>query len=178
MYISNGNKRNFYVSPNENNDNITINDIIGNKYDSHNCNTLFSKLSKILRFLTCQDRCYPSQSNGITINSGNSPWETSDYIEIIPINTITDNFSIRKVYVEDTSDGGCWQIDFYKGMSGDEELIGSIRQSYEGTRGSMVVYNGIDIKTKCLDANERVSCKASHSLGSETITISLGYYYL
>lgn len=145
--------------------------------DDHNCDNVYGKLCRIIRYLTNQEKCYPSQANGITISSGNNSWQTGSYTEIIPINTITSDFRIHKIYIESTSDGGVWQIDLYKGSDGNEELIGSVRQSYEGTKGIMVVYNEIYIKTKYLDANERVSCKVSHSIGSETITISLGYHY-
>ena len=115
-----------------------------------------------MRYLTNQDRCYPDKTTGITISSGSSAWETGNYTEIIPSNTITSDYRLHKIYIEATTDGGCWQLDFYKGTVGNEVLIASIRQS-----GISEIKGDAEIKCKCLDANERVTCKASHSAGSE-----------
>jgi len=170
MIISNGNKKNFNITNINNDCNLTINDVIGNKKDNRECNSIYGKLCNITRYLTNQDRCYPSLDDGITVSSGESTWEQGSYTEIIPANTVTSSFRIHKIYIESTTDGGCWQLDFYKGILGNEELIGSIRQS-----GISEIKGDAEIKTKCLDANERVTCKASHSSGSEGITISIGY---
>ena len=135
------------------------------------CLNVWGRVCRILRSITNNDYCYPDKADGIIINSGEGAWIPGSYTEIIPQNVITSNFRMHKVYIEATSDGGCWQLDFYKGTLGNETWIASIRQS-----GISEIKGDAEIRTSCLDANERVTCKASHSAGSENIVIAMGYH--
>lgn len=137
----------------------------------HDNSNIWGKVCRIMRSITNTSQCYPSLSNGILLTADSSSWTPSDYIEVIPVNTITSDYRLNDVIIEATSNGGCYQLDFYKGTIGNEVHIGSVRIS-----GIAEIKGNIDIRTKCIEANSRVTCKVSHSIGSETITISLGYH--
>lgn len=141
------------------------------EYHNHDSLNVWGKVCRIMRSLTNTSYNYPSLANGILLTANESSWTPSNYIEVIPVNTITSDYRLHNVIIEDTSDGGCYQLDFYKGTVGDEVHIGSVRIS-----GIAEIKGNVDIRTKCIEANSRISCKVSHSVGSETITISLGYH--
>jgi len=139
--------------------------------NNHDDDNIWGKVCRIMRALTNTSYCYPSLANGILLTANESSWTPSDYIEVIPVNTITSDYRLHDIIVENTSNGGCYQLDFYKGTIGNEVHIGSVRIS-----GISEIKGNRDIRTKCLEANNRVSCKVSHNIGGETITISLGYH--
>lgn len=141
------------------------------QYDNHNSLNIWGKVCRVMRSITNTSYCYPTLSNGVLLTTNESAWTPSNYIEVIPVNTITSDYRLHSVIIEATSNGGCYQLDFYKGTIGNEVHIGSVRIS-----GIAEIKGDVNIRTECIEANSRVTCKVSHSIGNETITISLGYH--
>lgn len=141
------------------------------EYHNHDSLNVWGKVCRVMRSITNTSYCYPTLSNGVLLTTNESSWTPSDYIEVVPVNTITSDYRLHDIIIEGTSNGGCYQLDFYKGTVGNEVHIGSVRIS-----GISEIKGDKSIRTKCIEANSRISCKVSHSSGAETITISLEYH--
>lgn len=119
--------------------------------------------------------CYPSEDDGVDVLAGTGAYTLGSFVEIIPADTITTDFRLFKMYIDDSTDSSAsiWELVFYSGAEGSEVEIARVRQSSDGK-----VYGDAEIPTPVLSANTRISCKACHITGAETITISLGYQYV
>lgn len=158
-----------------------------NQFDSSNVNSnedgstlerleyIQSYLSSFVEFsVNSKTSCYPSESVGTDVLAGVGVFTLGSFVEIIPADTITVPFRLFKMYIDDSTDSSAsiWELVFYSGASGAEVEIGRVRQSSDGK-----VYGDAEVPTPVLAANTRISCKACHNSGGETITISLGYQY-
>jgi hypothetical protein len=140
-------------------DNTVMRDIIGNRDDDHNTITLIGRGHKIDDHLHNTVFLYPELADGIVLTKASGVWAAYPTpTEIIPVNTITDDFDLHFLNVSDISANGEYAISVYKGAPGAEIRIGvfsasrSAVQSQEGTR---------PILSKLVGPNERISAAIS-----------------
>lgn len=149
-------------------------DVIGNKIDTHNGNSLYSKIKTVLEHVHSSAKVYPTLANGVTITGATGAWTLGSFAEIIPASTITSDFDIHFISIENISANDVYELVLYKGAVSSEIEIGRIR--FVKTALIEAVLN-VPIQTPIISANERISAKlASAGGGSDTATVSLFYH--
>jgi len=145
---------------------------IGDKMTIESTN---EKIYKKTTEMCCKEnnklKVYPELNTGAELTTGAIKTYGS-IIEVIPANTITSNFNILYIDIENASIAGTYTITLYKGASSSEEEIGIIK-----TTMALTSKTNVQRFHYCsLDANERISAKAA-CIGSanKIITISIQY---
>lgn len=117
--------------------------------------------------------CYPTLSDGITLQAPSTAWVLSDPVEIIPANAITEAFDVYFISVEDSSaQTDIYELILYRGASANIE-IGRVRLAKQS--GSSAIPS-VSICCEIQLANTKISARLACSSGSRTIKISLGYH--
>lgn len=120
---------------------------------------------------------YPLLAGSVTLTKAANVWEPYPTpTEIIPVNTITDDFDIHFLNVSAISANGEYVIALYKGAAMSEVLIGeygAVRNAVQSQEGSRPII------TELLDANTRISAAISSSnAGQDTVNIKVeGHTY-
>ena len=149
---------------------------IGNKEtDSYSDDNIYG-ISKMLKLhVHMPQLIYPFLSDGVTLTGDSSSYTLGSKVEVIPADTITDEFDLHWVIIEDVSANDVYCIEIYSGEIGSEVLIGRAKVVKSTTAGSGAI--SIPIQTPMVAANTRISAAAaSKTGGGDTITISLGYH--
>ncbi|MEA3225152.1 MAG: hypothetical protein U9Q07_04315 [Planctomycetota bacterium] len=115
---------------------------------------------------------YPTLADGVSLTTNAADWVLGAIVEIIPASTITDDFDIHEVLIEDINIADkTYELVLYYG-AGDVEA-GRVRFSAGTTKGG--VPNGT-MRTPIMPANSRLRGKlAIEDGGSKTAQISVRY---
>ena len=159
-------------------DNAQMRDVIGNKTDTHDGNSMASHSHIFNEHFHSPVFIKPNLAGSITLTSDAGTWAAMNATktEIIPAGGVTSIFDIHFMDISDISANGEYQIELYKGGIGAEISIGNFGtgrnavQSQEGAR---------PIITEMLPANTRISAALSSSnAGANTLMIKLeGHMY-
>ncbi len=159
-------------------DNAQMRDVIGNKTDTHDGNSLNAFAHTSDEHFHSVVFIKPNLAGSVTLTSDAGAWAAMNATktEIIPVGGVTSIFDIHFMDISDISANGEYQIELYKGGIGAEISIGNFGtgrnavQSQEGAR---------PIITEMLPANTRISAALSSSnAGANTLTIKLeGHTY-
>ena len=159
-------------------DNAQMRDVIGNKTDTHDGDSLRAVAHIICEHFHSAVFIKPNLAGSVTLTSDAGAWAAMNATktEIIPVGEITSIFDLHFMDISDISANGGYQIELYKGGIGAEISIGNFGtgrnavQSQEGARS---------IITEMLPANTRISAALSSSnAGANTLTIKLeGHMY-
>ncbi|GAG42057.1 unnamed protein product, partial [marine sediment metagenome] len=68
-------------------------------------------------------KCYPTGSSPVNITADANAWVHGAIVEIIPANTINENFDIHYVNISGISANGDYEIKLYQGGGGSETAI-------------------------------------------------------
>lgn len=134
------------------------------EHDNAGNKNLFGILCRLQQQFKNQIKVYPSLQNGSRVIAAVGTWVLGDYVEIIPLNAITEIYNIYAIVIENSNTEDIYELVLYKGTTGNEVEIGRVRfmKSDKKGQGSST----IEFRCKCLGANERVSAKIASSLGS------------
>lgn len=115
---------------------------------------------------------YPSGAAAITVTGAAGAWTLGSFTEIVPVNTITEDFDIHRINVEAVSATDTYEIVLYV----EETEIGRTRLQVLGTpANTIIVPQGL--QTPILAANSQIQAKImTASGGSATCDISLEYH--
>ena len=158
-------------------DNVVMSDVIGNKTDTHNGTSIYGKATKLDEHFHNEVFLYPSLAGSVTLTKAAGAWAACPTpTEIIPVNTITEDFDLHFMNVSGISANGEYSICLYQGLAGAETLLGvygAVRnavQSQEGTR---------PIITPFIPANSRISAAiSSENAAADTLNIKVeGHTY-
>lgn len=117
-------------------------------------------------------KVYPTLAAGVTLTAAASSWVLGTTVEVIPASTITDDFDIHYVQIEDISANGTYEIVLYSG-AGDTE-VGRVRIVRSAVQSEVLA---IPIMTPIIAKNSRIRAAVASSGGaSETVDISLFYH--
>ena len=154
--------------------NSYIQDVIGNKTDTHSGNSVYSLLKLNDEHIHKGQQCYPSLGDAITVTADASGWTYGPYVEIIPASTITDYFDIHFVNITQISAVDEYQLDIATGGAGSEvsqACVSFERSTNFSQEGSQ------SIQTPVLAANSRVAVRlACKSTNARTVNIKLEYH--
>lgn len=147
---------------------------IGTLSDDESDNTLLGKIYILERHFHSESRTYPYLANGILLTGGTNAWTFGNYIEVVPVNTITSPFDIHYINASVTNVSDVFQVEFYSGLVGSEVNIGTVRirrdQANSNSQQTIML-------TPIIAANSRISARiASSSGGNDTMTISIMYH--
>lgn len=154
--------------------NVDIVDVIGNKLDTHEGNSLYSRIDEVYDGLITERKVYPTLVAGATVASANTNWAYGSYAVVIPATTITTDFHIVAVSIESCDRDATLQLELYKGAADD--IITAVRFNITGGFFGNQVYV---IGSEHIDANAQVRARLASSNGLAqiaTITISVVYW--
>ncbi len=116
--------------------------------------------------------CYPTLAGGVTITGAAGAWTLGDFVEIVPVDTITDDFDIHYITVEGASASDTYEIVLYAATT----EIARVRISFIDIANSMTLPS-VPIQMRIQPDGTQIQAKcASSSGGSDTIKISLHYH--
>ena len=160
-----------YVPAVDSADNIETRDVIGNKSDSHSGTSLMALAHTGEEHAHAVSKVYPTLAAGVQVDTDASAWTLGAFTEIVPANTITDDFDIHAIDVEDISANGTFELVLYYGASDTE--AGRIR--FVRTTVQSATLNTV-IQTPIIPANSRIRAKVASAAGGQNVTISLRYH--
>lgn len=154
--------------------NVTMADVIGNKQDSHDSNSLYARVAEVYDYLNNERLCYPSLAAGTTVMSANADWTYGAYATVVPANTITRDFHIVAVSIEACDRNAVFQLELYKGAGDD--VVQAVRFAVEGGFYGNQIYV---LGSEEVEANSQIRARLASSNGAlqqATIAISIVYY--
>ena len=161
--------------------NISINDVIGNKSDTAtgqgcNGNTSLMALNKLgFYHVHSSSVIYPRDAAPVTLTSGAGAYNEGTKVEVIPASTITDPFDIHWIIAGEISAQDDYVVKLYTGGAGSEVFWGEAAFSRDSNqvRGSQFPVQG-----NVIPANTRISASLLSGTGSDTVEIKLYTPYL
>lgn len=171
--ILDGRAQNFPVPTADSADNEDWGDAIGNKNATHNGTSLHARAHTANEHVHAAQKVYPTLADGITLTTHGDDWVLGTITQIVPADTIGEDFDIHEVLVEDVStQNKTYEIFLYAG-AGDTE-IGHARFSSSSNKGG--VPNGT-MQTDIVAANSRIRARlAIQDGGSKTAVVSIRYH--
>ena len=161
-----------YVPAKDVADNRTTADVVGNKTDGHNGDSLVALAHTSDEHNHAVSKVYPTLANGVTVTTAAGAWALGTVVEVIPASTITDDFDIHAVDVESISANDVFELVLYQG-AGDTE-IGRIRFVRSTVQSATL---NTAIQTPIVPANARIrAAVASAAGGGKTVDISVRYH--
>lgn len=149
-------------------------DVVGSKTDTFAGNSVYSRLDEVYDNLNVERQVYPTLAAGATVISAAADWTLGAYAEVVPINTITNNFHILGISIESMNQNAVFQLELYKGATDD--LVTAVRFAVAGGFWGNSVYV---IGAEEVAANARIRARLASSDGlanQATATISICYY--
>lgn len=115
---------------------------------------------------------YPTGASGVLVTGAAGAWTLGSFIEIVPVDTIADDFDIHWVNVEGVSASGLYELVLYQATV----EICRTRFSVLGTPANVII-PAIRVQTLLLAKNSQIQAKIMNAVGgSESVTISLEYH--
>lgn len=119
-----------------------------------------------------ESKVYPTLAAPVAVLGDNSAWTLGSFVEIVPVDTITDVFDIHFINIEDADDDDMYELVLYA----DETEIGRVRFVVDTS-----VFGGalpaIPFQTPLIPANTKIQAKvASSAGGGDTVNISIHYH--
>ena len=141
--------------------------------DGHNGTTLFGRHNEQIEHIHAIQKVYPTLAAGVTLTTHATTWLLGTIVEIVPINTIGNEFDIHEVLVEDVNtQDKTYELVLYYG-AGDTEC-GRTRFASGSIKGGVPA---VAMQTIIIPANSRIRGQLAIEDGSgKTAKISLRYH--
>lgn len=119
-------------------------------------------------------RIYPETTNPISVSKPIGEWPAHGTpVEIIPVDTINDRFSVKKVYIHNVTSLGYYELKLYKGLSGQETCITTLSFVVNNPVIDNIILENGDL---ILSEGERISATLSgDNTASATVEFKIGY---
>ena len=119
-----------------------------------------------------ESKCYPTLAGGVTVTGAAGAWTLGSFAEIVPVNTITEDFDIHFVNIENANVEDTYELRLYATTT----EIACVRFTTTQVAGRLIPAQ-TNVQTPIISANSQIQAKiASSSGGSDTATISLQYH--
>jgi len=154
--------------------NVTTADVVGNKLDTHDSNSLYGRVQEVYDYLNNARLCYPSLAAGTAVVSANANWTYGAYATVVPAAAIATDFHIIAVSIEACNRDATYQLELYKGAT--DIVVQAVRFTIEGGYFGNQIYV---LGSAEVEANSRVRARLASSNGLAeiaTIAISIVYY--
>jgi hypothetical protein len=134
--------------------------------------TTADKVRIIDEHIHSPQKVYPTGAGGVVVIGAAGAWTLGSFAEIVPTNTIDENFDIHWLNIEAVSAAGQFELVLYA----IEEEIARKRISVMGTPANLIV-PCIRIQTPLIEANSQIQAKLMNAAGgSESMTISIEWH--
>ena len=149
--------------------NETTRDVVGNKLDTHDGNSVCGVLHSLNDHAHGAGNVYPTLANGVAVAGAAGVWTLGAFVEIVPINTITAQFDIHYISVEALDDNTFYEIVLYA----VEVEIGRVHvtknANQDGTTNAPFMC-GVQ------PANTQIQAKCASAAGNSVATIGIFYH--
>jgi len=159
-----------YVPAVDSANNAKASDVIGNKSDTHDGDSLYAKVETLGDHIHSVSKVYPTLAGGVQLTAG-AAWTLGALVEIVPASTITGDFDIHAIDIEDISANDVYELVIYYG-AGDTEA-GRVRFVQSAAQSATL---NTAIQTPILPANSRIRAAVACSTGGYTVDISIRYH--
>jgi hypothetical protein len=169
-----GNARGPAVPAQDSSANNNAYDVIGNKLDTHQGDSISADVHRVDEHLHSASKVYPTLADGVTLTAvnGAGTWTLGSLVEVVPASTITNDFDIHFISIEDISANGVYEIVLYAGASDVE--VARVRVTRTAIQDSTL---NVPVQTTLIAANSRIrAAVASAADNGETIDISIFYH--
>jgi len=155
-------------------DNANISDVIGNKDDTWQGDSIYAVLAGQYAALHRETLVYPTLAGGSTLISPAGLWTWGAYGTIVPAGTITTDYRLLTIMIEScTVANGVFELELYKGATDD--LIAALRFAVVGGFWGNVRYR---IAAESVESGLQIRGRLASSIGAATITTSIEYQLL
>lgn len=157
-------------------DNSFMRDVIGNKNDTHDGNSIRAISHILNEHAHSVTKVYPRLANPIQLQKDAGVWAAipTTKTEIVPAGIIGEDFDIHWIQVSTISANGNYVICLYSGGAGVEVLMGEMvvsRNAVQSQEGSALIL------TPIVPANTRISAGVSSSNNAQdTLDIKIMYH--
>ncbi len=146
---------------------------VGDNSDNHDVASLFGRLRELNEHVHSVQGVYPTLADGVTLTTAAGDWAPGTMTEIIPINTITSQFDIHEVLIEDVNtQDKTYEVVLYYGA--DDTECARVRFAATSNKGGVPAQFAM---TPLIPANSRIRAQlAIEDGGGKTIKFSLRYH--
>jgi hypothetical protein len=136
--------------------------------------TMFDKVEVMEEHQHSISKVYPTLVVGVDVLAGAAgpPWVLGNFVEIIPANTIGEDFDIHWLIIEAITSNGIYELVFYAATT----EISRVRFAAEAGVAGTVTFSPIPVLMQIQPKNTQIQCKLACSAGAETATISVLYH--
>ncbi len=155
-------------------DNNHMSDVIGNKSDTHSGTSLKAMAHTVDEHFHKESNAYPTLADGVTVTAetAGTTWTLGAFVQIVPASTITSDFDIHYVSIEDLSANTVYELHLFQGAGDD--FIGCVRFTKNANQDGTM---NVPFQTPIIPANSRIRAKvATTDDNGETIDISIFYH--
>jgi len=155
-------------------DNDTLMDVIGNKTDTHDGDSLYAMVEMINKRLHTASKVWPTLADAVTLTTTGNDWtDFGTKVEIVAANAIATAFSIDYIDVAAVGDVQQYEIKLWSGGSGEVEIA---HRSFSRT-AQQSQETAVPCATGILAANTKVMASiASDAANADTADIKIGYH--
>lgn len=152
-------------------DNLRTAEVVGNKTDSHLGTSLVASNCRVDKYLHQYPKVYPTLADGITVTSDGSDWVLGAKTLIIPLSTVTQDYSIHAVDFENISANAVFEMHLF--MSTGDTEIGRVRFVQTAVMSALL---NTWLNTAIVPANSRIRAALASKPGGRSVTISVRYH--
>lgn len=154
--------------------NVSIRDVIGNKTDTHDGDSIYAFVETALDHVHNQARVYPTQAAGVTVAAAGAAWTLTNNFtnQVVPASTITSDFDIHYISIENLSANAVYELVLYNMTDGIE--IGRCRFTKNAAQDGTM---NVPMQTPIQDGNDKIGARlASSTAVEDTVTFSIFYH--
>ncbi len=151
-------------------ENLTINQLIGNRNDDLSASTVFGRLRDIWGNIHHGQRVWPALTDPVLVTAHADDWVLGNYAEIVAANAISIEFHIHHIHITAPSANGEYELVFYVATT---ELM---RVSFSRTDKKDDV-EGLEVKTPHCPANSQIQAKLASSNDASADTLKVKFWY-
>jgi len=159
------------VAPPDSDENLTINQLLGNRSDVHQTHTIYSHLTDLWHAKHLPQLVWPSLSDAILVTAHADAWKLGNFSELIAANDIVVEFHIHHVQIVEPSANGEYELVFYMGM------MEVFRVSFSRTDKKDDV-EGLDIRSAHCEASEQIQMKlaSGNAASADSLRVKVWYH--
>lgn len=154
-------------------DNSVIRDVLGNKTDTHDGDSTYAMLHTLDEHTHKEQKVYPELADPITLTSAGGAWNLGTIVEIVPVNTITEDFDIHYIAFSSASATDDYEVKLYSGLGGSEVEIAATKTYKQAVQAGSAPS---PITTPIQPANTRISAALATGTGGDTIDMAIFYH--
>ena len=144
-------------------------DVIGNKDDDHDGNSILADVHTVLEHIHTASKVYPTLVAGVAVAGAAGAWGLGSFVEIVPNAGIGSAFDIHYISVEALDDNAVYELVIYA----VETEIGRVRFTKNANQDGIA---NVPFITAIIPGGTQIQAKLASSTGNSVATISIFYH--